>query len=303
MNSIPQLQNQESQIQQLAAQRQLYFDAKGIFSFQVFLVTLGILFSFLGLAFPGIQALAGLGIILVMFWDIIALEPHQRKLTQKAAQIQEAFDCKVLGLEWENVKGIQQPLIDDIIINAERHKKYDPAFTKLKDWYIVSVGELPLSVARIICQKSNIQWDAELRRRYAKGITILLFILFVVVVVVSILNQTTTDKWIILIVVPLMPAFLLGIREYKKHKATSDNLDHMMNVTTSLIEKVFNKSISDEELMQVSRKLQNEIYDHRRTAPLIFDWIYRRLWKENEEHMNKTAAVLIKEYLEKVATQ
>ena len=45
--------------------------------------------------------------------------------------------------------------------------------------------------------------------------------------------------------------------------------------------------------------LQNEIYDHRRSAPFVFDWVYKKLKNKDEELMNKNAETLVKEYQEK----
>jgi hypothetical protein len=39
----------------------------------------------------------------------------------------------------------------------------------LKDWYPVSVGQLPIHEARLICQRSNIWWDAKQKLRYCNG--------------------------------------------------------------------------------------------------------------------------------------
>ncbi|WP_353931710.1 S-4TM family putative pore-forming effector [Okeanomitos corallinicola] len=39
------------------------------------------------------------------------------------------------------------------------------------------------------------------------------------------------------------------------------------------------------------------LYDNRRLSPLIFDWLYYRLKKQNEEEMNKGTKALIQELL------
>jgi SMODS-associating 4TM effector domain len=52
---------------------------------------------------------------------------------------------------------------------------------------------------------------------------------------------------------------------------------------------------SDENVTRESRELQDEIFDHRRRNPLIFDWIYNLLRDGQEEQMNRAAAGLIEE--------
>ncbi|WP_016951483.1 S-4TM family putative pore-forming effector [Anabaena sp. PCC 7108] len=63
-------------------------------------------------------------------------------------------------------------------------------------------------------------------------------------------------------------------------------------------QQVINRRIPSQELERESYILQNQIYDNRRLSPLIFDWLYSRLKKQNEEQMNKGAEVLIKELLQ-----
>ncbi|MBC8461192.1 MAG: hypothetical protein H8D67_24675, partial [Deltaproteobacteria bacterium] len=92
-------------------------------------------------------------------------------------------------------------------------------------------------------------------------------------------------------------AFTLGIRQYKEHDITADNLDNLKENTEYLWEQAINKKITPEKLTIKSRALQDEIYNHRCTNPLIFDWIYRRLRNANEEQMNKAADVLVNEAL------
>lgn len=42
-----------------------------------------------------------------------------------------------------------------------------------------------------------------------------------------------------------------------------------------------------------SRELQDAIYNHRVSSPLIFDWIYNRLRSQMEERMNAGAQELV----------
>ena len=66
-------------------------------------------------------------------------------------------------------------------------------------------------------------------------------------------------------------------------------------------EGLWNKALSDvnpDELTHDSRKLQDKIYTHRWTSPLIFDWLYKLLRTEDEKQMNKASDELVKEALE-----
>lgn len=307
MNSIPELQNQPRQIEQLAAQRQLYSDAKTTLAIQIILtIGVGIVSSFVliwtkgnqNLEQPLEQGAAFLSFIIALL-DVIVLEAHQKKLAQQAAKIQEAFDCEVLSLDWQEVKLGSRPEEEIINDSAEKHRRLNPDFDGLKNWYSPSVGQVPQTVARILCQRSNVWWDAGLRRRYATAISIILPTLLVAIFVIGLLKGVKLSDFVFALLIPLQPAFLWVIREYKKQRETSSALDRLHQEASRLWEKACKQELSDEQLTQASRDLQNEIYDHRRAAPFIFDWVYEKLKNKDEEQMNKNSGDLVKDYLEK----
>ena len=170
-------------------------------------------------------------------------------------------------------------------------------YSKLENWYSTDVGKLPLHLGRIICQRSNCWWDAELRRRYASWVLVVLSVLTVLTLFLGLIWNFTLAKLILGVVGPLMPAFVIGIREYKEHNKYAAQLDKLREY----VESLWNKALSDanpDELTRDSRKLQDEIYNLRRTSPLIFDWVYGLLIKEDEKLMNTAAGVMVKKALE-----
>jgi hypothetical protein len=304
MNSIAELQNQQEQLKYLAAQRQLYSEAKKTLVLQVIVVIpVAVTLSFTALVFPKFQEWAALLGLLISLLDVIALESRQIKLVQQAALTQEAFDYDVLGLDWRGTKLYSRPRKETVIAYAERYRRGASGFLRLHDWYPVAVGQVRLAAARIICQRTNISWDSELRRRYSTGILAGLTILAAIVIGAGFSVGITLQKFVYAILAPLQPAFLWGIREYKKQRETADTLDRLMDEATQLFDKACEQSLTDDQLEQLSRALQNEIYDHRRTAPLIFDWVYGRLRRRNEDQMNKTAEELIEECRKKGASK
>lgn len=158
MNDIPKIQNQEEHIKQLAAQRQLYSEAKQTMGWQVFFAFITALMTFVIALRPAYQEWSMLIVLMVILLDVLALEPRQRKLTQQAAKIQGEFDSEVF--QW---KGFEETPREINLINEEarKHQKRDPGFSKLKDWYPIAVGTIPLIPARIVCQLSNVWWDAQ----------------------------------------------------------------------------------------------------------------------------------------------
>src|SRR5438034_9094825 len=104
-NSIPTDQNADRQLERLAAQRQLYSDAKRIqFWHTILSVPIVVAWSFVVLACPKLGVIAALWGIVLTFMDILTFTPWQSALKNKAATIQELFDCDVLQIPWHKLK-------------------------------------------------------------------------------------------------------------------------------------------------------------------------------------------------------
>ncbi len=300
MNEIPKYQNQPKQLMFLAAQRALYSKAKTILAIQLILVvpfagTLSMMAAFS----PSMQNSTTLLCFLIVILDITILDSWQKRLLKQAAKIQEAFDCNVLGLELEEAKIGKLPDSKTVEAYAEKYRQTDPGYSKLTDWYRVTVEQVPLNIACIICQRINIGWDKSLHRRYARIILYCITIMAIFLTsVYYIANNMTLRGFIYTVVAPLFPAFIRGILEFKKQIACSDNLDSMEKQGRELWEKACSKAFAKTQLEEKSRALQNEIYDHRRSAPLVFDCIYRHFHKRSQNEVNRFADTLVNQYLE-----
>ena len=297
MNKIPETQLDPTQLKRLAAQRQLYSDAKVIQAVQIGLCALvppilAVLVVFFSL--PPVYAACCA--VIVAFLDVLGFNPRQRSLKQKAARIQESFDCDVLELPPQERIASSPLEIETVEKYSSKYKRKAHDDSDLEDWYSKKVGKLPLHLGRFICQRSNCQWDAELRRRYANRVLVVLLVLTALTLCLGLIGNLTLAKFILAMLVPLMPAFVRGIWQYKEHKEYAAQLDKLKEHVESLWNKALSGADPD-ELTRDSRKLQDEIYNHRRTSPLIFDWLYRHLKKEDEELMNKAANELVTEAL------
>lgn len=293
MNDISETQNTLESLDLLAAQRQLYSEAKRLHMISVIIcVPLVIVWSILVALVPSLSAYAALWGIVVTALELLCLSRLQRMMQTKAARIQQLFDCKVLQFQWMNLNcGIRvEP--ETIIGAASRYKKNSSCF-KLRDWYPVSIKVLPIHQARVICQRSNVWWDAQLRRRYARWIILVLAVLTLAVLLIGLVGGLTLEKLILAILIPLLPAFVFGIRQYIEHQEAADRLDRLREDSESLVQEVISGRYTSHDLEQKSYSLQTQIYDNRLRSPLILDWLYSQLRDENEEKMNRGAEVLV----------
>jgi hypothetical protein len=300
MNDIPQEQNTQRRLELLAAQRQLYSDAKNLQMVSVIIsVPVVIVWSILVALFPLLAVYAGLWGLIATFLELLVFSRLQKSTQEKAAKIQQIFDCEVLQFNWASLNcGIR--VEPETIIDAfNRFKRKNLNFSKLQNWYPISVGKLPIYQARIICQRSNVWWDAQLRRRYAKWIVIILVSLTTIVLLIGLIGGLTLEKFLLAILAPLFPAFVFGLRQYTEHNDAAVRLDRLRENAENLVQEIIAGRFTPQDLERESYSLQTQIYDNRRRSPLIFDWVYSRLRRKDEEQMNKGAESLVQELTQK----
>ena len=296
MNTIPQEQMTQKQLERLAAQRQLYSDAKII---QAVLITLSVPFvivwTLLAAVFPNLQVYVAFWGIAIVLLELVILNPWQKSLQEKAAKIQQLFDCDVLQMDWSNLNCGNRPEPEVIVEASSMFKRTDPDYSTLKNWYPASIGQLPMHLARIICQRSNCWWDAQLRRRYAVWGVVTVVGLVVIVVLVGLIGGLTLEKFFLVVLAPLTPAIVLAIRQYIEQTEAASKLDRLRERSEELWSQAIRGRATPQELTEESYKFQKEIYDCRCKNPLIFNWIYRLVRREQEEQMNRGAEALIEE--------
>jgi hypothetical protein len=300
-NSIPEDQNKKNQLDRLAAQRYLYTKAKSLLAIQLTLTGLcPFVWSIIAILFPVVKIYAatwGIGILLL---DVLVLDQSQKFLKKKATRIQELFDCDLLDIEWKDIKTGSRPEAESVFEAAKKFKRLDPDCSTLKNWYPPTVGQLPLHIARIICQRANCWWDGKLRRRYATWIMGILSVLLLITIIVGIAKGVTLENFILGIIFPITPLFVLGVREYLRQTESANTADSLRTHAENLWRKAIEKELLPDHLKHECRLLQDEIFDHRRNSPLIFNWVYRLLRIEHEEQMNVAADELVREALHKV---
>lgn len=286
---IAESQNAEKQLHRLAAQRQLYATAKHVFAWQVIMggpvAIAGAVFVLLRPEFKVYVASWGL---LVALCDLLWLTPWQKSMRRAAATIQEAFDCDVLGLKWNDLKAGKHP--DPELINAQSNKyeKWAGTMPTLKNWYSPRADELPLHIGRIICQRTNCWWDSTQRRHYAAWLVGIVALTFVLVCGLALSVDASIEALLLKGILPLAPALLIALRQFAEQREAADRLDKLKDHCGT----IWNAALSGESesaLTDMSRNLQDEILENRRKAPPVLDFIFKRLRNEYEANMNHAA--------------
>jgi hypothetical protein len=283
------MQNEEKQLQRLAAQRQLYWTGKRVFRVQMLLsgpltVALAFLGSFQPEARPTVAAWGILMTLVDLFW----LNPWQKRLRDRAARIQEAFDCDVLLLPWNSLKA-GQPVEPET--EKEQSDLYDLRASKeapLKDWYPLAVSDLPLPLGRLLCQRANCSWDAAQRRRFATWTLALVLVICVLLLLLSLPGGLRLETFVVRVFAPMLPMLLFGLRQCMEHFDSASRLEKLRTHCEKLWTETLD-GLSEGEAAARSRNLQDEILENRRRAPVVLDFAYRWLWRSHEQQMQYAA--------------
>lgn len=300
MNSIPTEQNTPRQLQRLAAQRQLYATAKTVFGWH--LVATGpvtVAFAFSVAAFPALKGFAALWGIFVTMCDIAWLTPWQKHLRDRAARIQEAFDCDVLEIPWHGIKTGNHPDPELVKQQAEKYKKWSRAMPTLSNWYPKDVGILPLHLARLVCQRANCWWDAHQRRQYANVAISFVIAIFITILVLAVADGLTAEEFVVKVVAPLSPMLVLGCRQFIEQRGAATRLDNLKEHAERLWHDALAGGLQSKTI-EGSRSLQDEIFENRRKSPFVFDCLFKSLRKDFNNQMNHGAAELVTEAKQKL---
>lgn len=289
MNTIPETQNEPKQLQRLAAQRHLYSVAKRILGVEVLLgAPIAIAWAMAATNIPRVSSYAAFWGVLVSLSDVLWLNPWQKRLREKAAKIQEVFDCDILQLPWSDIKVGNRPDPELIKEQADKFQKGSSRVSPLHNWYPPIVGELPIQVARVVCQRSNCWWDSKQRRRYAAWVIAGVVFTVVTILGVGLVGGLTIEKFLLAVVAPMAPAIILAIRQCTEQIEAATRIDKLKDHAERLWFGAFSDA-ADQELLAKSRALQDEIFENRKRSPLVFDWIFRRLRSSYEKQMNHGA--------------
>jgi hypothetical protein len=304
-------QNTEINIQRLAAQRYLYSRAKRLHFIRLILTLPTILILSIIVALlkskqitssVGIQPydaswLLALASLVVFVLDRFIFEPVQQEQKAAAVAIQEEFDCDVLQIPRNDIELPKRPVRERIISNARHYlTRYGP--DKLYNWYACPGDNLiPLSAARVICQRSNVSYDASLRQRYILTVLICGFVVSIGVVAVSVAHDLSLRGLLSSVIAPLLPIAGFVVGEIRQNRAAIQTLEDIRDCIEEQWDAVLSRDLRNNDLVHKSRQLQDRIYANRKGSTLIPDWLYEKLRTSNEALMEATAEQMKQQYL------
>ena len=273
-NTIPQAQVSDRALQQLRARQAVYASATQIQVVQLLVtVAFPVAAAIVGLYFQATRPYVAAASVAASLFDAAVFDRAQRRLLERAAKIAEQFDVEVLQIPW-NAFVAGKRLDAEVIHEAAGRWVGAEKIAKLRDWYPEAVGRAPLSLARIICQRTNLWYDSSLRRAY--GTLIVWFAVTVTigfVVAALALNLRFLDL-VTTAIVPASPILIWAIRERFRQKDTADAQERLKGEAEFFWDRVKEGGCDDSECAERSREFQNSIYVRRVSSPMILPFIY-----------------------------
>jgi hypothetical protein len=275
--TIGEIQNSEESLRNRSAAGYFYRRAKwlhfGGASLTVVLALVSpLVLFFLPSAGPKLGAFAGAWIVL----SRLALEPIRRGFQRKGAAAQERFDCQVLGLEWNDA--LARPLPDEEIRAASESTRHCDT---VRDWYPADQDAAwPESV--LICQRANTVWARRQHGIYATVVWIAALVWLIVGVVAALSDSASLADYLIIILLPSLPAFLDSVELARDHRDASIRREVLEIHLDTLLR-------SGASTAKDLREVQDELFRLRAGGPLVPEWFYKVIRGGYEKDMRYAA--------------
>lgn len=299
-NQITTRQTRPEMVDLLRAQYRAYASAKWLQGgFVVLSIIPPMLGYFLINSFPQTKEYLALSALILVLLDVSLLDHLQKERMKLGAKLQETFDVAVLELPWNHfIAGSNVPpeqiaagAIKPLSASQESH------FTP---WYETCVAEVPITIGRLICQRTNLYYDEALRKKYSATLLFCVFLLGVGLLAWGVANNLKFSELLVFIAASIMPLLNWALREWRKQSDCAARLANLKSEFEKIWQKVLNQA-DDKELTQYSRDLQNAIFQHRASAPLIYDWSYRLLRNKQEQYAERAARDYVNQALATIA--
>lgn len=282
-NHVNEMQNEPFSIDMLSAQRHYYSQAKlivytSLFFCVIVVAVLSVLNRFYSSEILGKTVLM---YSLLAFILSSMLTNYRNKLQNLAARIQHLFDVKLFRLKWDTALCGIEPRVEEV--KRGKQKKQN----KLDYWYKDIPDDLPLDAVTLVCLRMNVEYDKSMKQNLSLLLYIVVSLFAIIIVIAN--NERTIWDMVLYSIVPLLPVskFLYDVK--RRIDSDKERLVRLDVSIDSLMKKAIQEGVIEKEELQ---NINNQIFEHRRTSPLVPDWLYDMLRDKEEE----TAAYSAKYY-------
>ena len=118
------------------------------------------------------------------------------------------------------------------------------------------------------------------------------------IIFLGIWRSLSLEAVVLNLIVPLLPVYSWGIPQVWNNREAAQNMDSLKTMVDSIWQDAYGRCASEKELIHAARELQDEIFQHRRSAPLVFDKLYSLFRTKDDTLMYKGSEGLVQEALE-----
>jgi hypothetical protein len=270
------------------------------------------LYSFLGKGIAGLLALAApvailaapsagpvLGAIAAgwLFLSRIGLDRFRREWQRQGALAAEAYDCGVLGIDWNPTLGtaLEPEEIRAGAAAKEARQKRGPRWpwekswwpwkqegTKARSWY-PSEGQEQWPLSVLLCQCSNAVWAARQHKSYAYLVGIAAVLWGAFGVIAALVKGAELSEYLITVLLPSLPAFLDAIENVDAH---SDAANRRTALSLTIRDLIDGGEAEEPQL----RDIQDELFRLRCEYTHVPEAFYHRIKADYERDMRYGAA-------------
>ncbi|MEJ6008773.1 S-4TM family putative pore-forming effector [Novosphingobium aquae] len=230
--------------------------------------------------------------LVIAMLDSSLIDRIQKQKLKTAARIAEQFDCELLEMAWNPYaagKKVEPEVIEDAA------QRWPNGEVKLKGWYPSAVEQVPIHLARIICQRTNLWYDGTLREKYSSILLWSAIVIAILLFSVGFAAQLSLIDFVAVVIAPVTPVFGWTLREFFRQRDAAEALKLARSEAEALWATALNGGCEPSECARRSREFQNTIFARRANNPLIFPKIYDRLRSSLEIQMNRGAEAYVNE--------
>jgi hypothetical protein len=241
-----------------------------------------------GLVHSDARPIIATGAALLTLFDATYIDRSYRAAIRRAAKASEHFDLAVYQLPWNRLAAgnmLEPEELNDAACDWRRNHPADHP----TDWYPPEVDRVPLPVARVICQRINVNYDSDLRRRYAGILGWMTVLIVIAVGIYGFVWHANLTDLLVGMIVPIAPLLVFAIRDAFRQRDAANANDLIRDESGRVLDEVINRKCGEPECEAKSLQMQAAIYGRRATNPLILPGIYRLFRSRLEKRMGQNA--------------
>lgn len=220
----------------------------------------------------------------------LVLIPVERRHVWDGVRVQERFDTRLFDLAWSAGLAGPTPSEEDIA-DAARRLQHDDRVTQQHDegWYPSTDG-LPYPVDAFIAQWSSVAYGRHQSRAYFRFIAGAIAIAVATTVGVGVIGGMTLIDWLIIFVLPSLPAALDASELADAHRRMADRKQADED---ELLLRLWNSELSAPGTLTSAdcRRVQDESFRLRSEGLQVPEWFFWRRRGRSEANMHEAAAV------------